>query len=407
VRYQAQVKTIFIQTEPIMTSLQQSVIPTDFKGAIAAIASISSVGIALGLSSPLLAIILDNRGYSATVIGANAATAGVASMAAVWLVTPLASRIGVTWTLALAAIVAAMSLVGFYLFDSIEMWFVLRVFFNGSLTLSFVLSEFWINSASSEKQRGLMLGVYATILSLGFGIGPAILAFTGSGGFLPFGLATVIMIGSTLPIFIAKSREPFFEKAGGSRSAFIKYVWLVPLATGAVFVFGAVEQSILPMLPVYGQKIGYTEYQVSLLLIVVAAGNVCFNIPLGIWSDRLTDRRYALYLCGAIGALGTATLPFVSGNTMMLVAVIFVWGGMISGLYTIGLAHLGSRLKGRELAEANSAFVLCYTLGMIVGPQMAGLSMDRWPPHGFVWAMFSFFVGYLCLCIFRALQRKM
>ena len=60
-----------------MQSSSEIIDKTDFKGAIAAIASISSVGIALGLSSPLLAIILDNRGYSATVIGANAATAGI------------------------------------------------------------------------------------------------------------------------------------------------------------------------------------------------------------------------------------------------------------------------------------------------------------------------------------------
>jgi MFS family permease len=379
---------------------------TDFKGAIAAIASISSVGTALGLSSPLLAIILDQRGYSATVIGANAATAGIASMIAVWLVAPMASRFGVTWTLAIAAVVAAASLIGFYLFESIEMWFLLRVFFNGALTLSFVLSEFWINSAAAEKQRGLMLGVYATILSLGFGIGPAILAYTGSGGFMPFGLATVIMLASTLPVVLAKDREPVIEVGSGSRNAFISYVWLVPLATGAVFVFGAVEQSILPMLPVYGLQIGYSEYQVSLLLVVVAAGNVCFNIPVGIWSDRMKDRRHALYTCGIIGALGTAALPWASTNTVFLVCVIFVWGGMISGLYTVGLAHLGSRLKGRELANANSAFVFCYTLGMIIGPQLAGISMDRWPPHGFVWAMFSFFAAYLVLCVFRAWQRR-
>lgn len=48
----------------------------------AAIASISVVGMAIGLGVPLLSVILETRGYSATAIGANTAVAGIASIAA-------------------------------------------------------------------------------------------------------------------------------------------------------------------------------------------------------------------------------------------------------------------------------------------------------------------------------------
>jgi MFS family permease len=160
------------------------------------------------------------------------------------------------------------------------------------------------------------------------------------------------------------------------------------------------------LLPVYVQRLGYSEQSAALLLIALAAGNVLLQIPLGMFSDRLSDRRYALYLCGVIGAIGTALIPFVVLNVYAFVAVLFVWGGVISGLYTIGLAHLGSRLKGTQLAEANSAFVLCYTIGMTLGPQLAGFAMDWSPPHGYIWTMFGFFMLYLTLCLFRGLTRK-
>ena len=42
----------------------------------AAVASISVVGIAIGLGTPLLSIILESRGYSASMIGLNTAVAG-------------------------------------------------------------------------------------------------------------------------------------------------------------------------------------------------------------------------------------------------------------------------------------------------------------------------------------------
>ena len=71
----------------------------------AAIASISVVGIAIGLGMPLLSVILETRGHSATMIGLNTAVAGLASIAAAPLATPLAMRFGVVWTM-LAMIVA-------------------------------------------------------------------------------------------------------------------------------------------------------------------------------------------------------------------------------------------------------------------------------------------------------------
>ncbi|MGO4843022.1 hypothetical protein AB4144_63200, partial [Rhizobiaceae sp. 2RAB30] len=61
----------------------------------AAIASISVVGIAIGLGIPLLSVILESRGHSASMIGLNTAIAGIASIAAAPLAIPMAVRFGV------------------------------------------------------------------------------------------------------------------------------------------------------------------------------------------------------------------------------------------------------------------------------------------------------------------------
>ena len=44
---------------------------TDLRGVFAAIISISAIGIAIGLSFPLLSIILEKRGFSGAMIGAQ------------------------------------------------------------------------------------------------------------------------------------------------------------------------------------------------------------------------------------------------------------------------------------------------------------------------------------------------
>ena len=140
----------------------------------AAISAISAVGIAIGLGLPLLSIILEKRGISSTLIGLNSAMAGVAAMAAAPITTKLAHDFGVARTMLWAVVLAAVSALGFYYATEFWMWFPLRVGFHGATTTLFILSEFWINAAAPPRKRGLVLGIYATVLAVGFAIGPLI-----------------------------------------------------------------------------------------------------------------------------------------------------------------------------------------------------------------------------------------
>ena len=181
---------------------------------------------------------------------------------------------------------------------------------------------------------------------------------------------------------------------------------MVPIATAAAFVFGAVEQAELALLPVFATKAGYPETTASLLLTVMLLGNVIFQIPLGIWSDRVRDRRTILLFCILVGLAGAVLMPVIVNNLYLLYLVCILWGGVIGGLYTVGLAHLGSRLTGTDLAQANAAFVMCYATGMMVGPQVVGASMDWYGSTGFGGGLAVFFVGFLGLYVYRLQTRR-
>ena len=77
----------------------------------------------------------------------------------------------------------------------------------------------------------------------------------------------------------------------------------------------------------------------------------------------------------------------------------------MAGLYTIGLAHLGARLSGRDLASANAAFVFCYAIGMLIGPQAIGIGMDSVGPQGFAWTLAVFLGLYMVLAGWRLRAR--
>lgn len=383
----------------IVAEAEAEITEIDWIAAAAAISLISAVGIALGLGLPLLSVILERRGVSATMIGANTAIAGAASLLAAPLITPIARVIGVRVAMLAAIALCGFSAIGFYLATAFWMWFPLRLVFHFAITALFVLSEFWINAAAPPGRRGFILGIYATVLSLGFALGPWIFSQVGSTGFLPFGIGAGVIFASAIPLLFAWNRQPVLGPR--RRGAFWRFIFSVPTATGAVLVFGAVEAGGFALFPIYGERIGFTEASAAQLLTAIGLGNVLLQIPIGLISDRVRDRRTLLSFFALVGLVGTLCLPLLADDWLLMAGVLFLWGGVVAGLYTVGLAHLGSKLSGSDLASANAAFIFCYSAGMLVGPQAIGSSMDAFGNDGFAWALAVFFAAYLLLTLAR------
>ncbi|MBB3138039.1 MFS family permease [Rhizobium pisi] len=362
---------------------------------VAAISSISAVGIAIGLGLPLLSIILEKRGISSTLIGLNTAMAGIAAMAAAPVTTKLAHKYGVAPTMLWAVLISALSALGFYYAQEFWMWFPLRFAFHGATTTLFILSEFWINAASPPSKRGFVLGIYATVLSLGFAAGPLLFSLLGSDGIFPFLIGAAAILLAAIPIFIARDESPILEEK--PELHFMRYVFLVPTATAAVFIFGAVEAGGLSLFPIFAVRAHFTESQAALLLTMMGVGNVIFQIPLGLLSDRIADKRPLLACMALMGFVGSMMLPVLVNNWLLMAGILLFWGGCVSGLYTVGLSHLGSRLTGSDLAAANAAFVFCYAMGTVAGPQVIGAAIDVAGNNGFAWAIAAFFGLYALL----------
>lgn len=365
----------------------------------AAIAAITAVGIALGLGVPLFSIILEKRGISSTMIGMNSAMAGVAAMIAAPITTRLAHEIGVAQTMLLGVVLSSISALAFYFATDFWMWFPLRILFHGSTTMLFVLSEFWINAVAPPNRRGQLLGMYATGLALGFAAGPILFFLVGSEGITPFLLGSIIILVAAIPIYLARNESPQLHER--PKHNFFRYIGLVPMASAAAFVYGAVQVGGLSLFPIFATREGFNESQAAILLTVMAVGNIVCQIPIGMISDRVKNRRLMLSIMGIIGFCGTVALPFVVDSWFLLASLLLLWGGCVSGMYTVGLSHLGSRLTGSDLVSANAAFIFCYAVGTIAGPYSVGTAMDLSGTDGFAWALATFFAFYVILSIVR------
>ena len=355
------------------------------KSLIAVIACISVVGMGLGVSIPLLALMMEREGISGTLIGANTAMPAFATLLFTPFIPGILHRLPIIPFLLGCILICGLAMPSYYLFPNVWVWFPIR-FMNGvGLTGLFVVSEFWINSLADEKSRGRLIGIYGAVLSAGFASGPILLALVGTEGVTPFIAIALVILAAGLPlVFFGRGLAPRLTERPSK--SLLSFVLVAPAATLAGLAYGATETDIFNLLPVYGVRIGMTEQTAAFVLSIFAAGNILFQIPIGYWADR-TDRRLVLMVCAGVGMVGAFAIPAVSGSMWTFAPTLFVFGGVVVGLYTVGLTLLGERFRGADLASANGAFVLMYSVGALAGPPISGYAMELWDPHGLVVAI--------------------
>jgi MFS family permease len=368
-----------------------------FPALASAIASVTIVGTGLSLTMTLLALRLAGQGYSAHAIGLNPAAGGFAVLAGAAFVPALARRINIKKLLLLALLIAGLSLLSFALTNDYWAWLAIRAVFAGALSILFVTSEYWINAIAPPRQRGFVLGFYETSLAAGFAAGPLILGFAGTAGATPFVVATVLFALAALPIVLWSGKAP--EIKSDPSVPVLGFLTSVPAATLAGLLHGAIETASLGLLPVYALRADESQETGALFVALFALGNILFALPIGFVSDQM-DRGKLLVSLGVFGLCGAIALALAGPRHLVLFCVLLViWGGGVGSLYAVGLAHLGSRYSGPDLAGANAAFIMLYSLGMLGGPPIAGFGMDLVPSNGFFFsiaALLALYLGLVC-----------
>jgi MFS family permease len=350
------------------------------KHILAVIFSVSVFSLTYGLSAPLIALQLADKAYGETSIGLNAAMHALG----VFAIAPLLPRLFRRFS-PLGLMCTSLSAIAllFLLFPwtPVPVWFVLRFGLGVCTEIIMVLTETWLSDSTVEQARGKTMALYTAGLSLGFASGPLILTVMGSDSAGPFVVGALIALAAVFCIARAgMTRQPGDAVTPTGLRQSLQLAFLAIVATG---LNAAIEVAGMNFLSLYAMNLGWSESRATLLISVLMFGAIVLQLPLGWLADKV-DRRRLITVLAVISTLGALVWPLLLTTPWLAYCLLFIWGGVFVGIYTVAITWVGSQFRGAQLAGIYAAMSVAWGAGALLGPLLGGLAMET-TTHGLPW----------------------
>jgi MFS family permease len=341
--------------------------------------------VAYFILSPLLLLRLKGADISSTLAGLFVATGWLGIFVMTPFASSVANRVGRRTCMWLSSAVLLLCAVVYALSNWLPLWFALNLASGIAMSLRWVLAEALIAEFCPPAQRGRYVGIFQTMVSATFIIGPAALVWLG-----PQSPVTLwVVIGFDLLALLWTALIPPVPSAADAGTAHVGLRGLLaalaahPIIMLAGFVGGFFETGVTSILPLYGLALGLGANAAAVLVSISGLGGVLLMIPAGMLADRFADqaqgRRLLMVWSAVAMLLATLALPFVAQIHWLAWPMVFVWGGAGGTLYMMAMTDIGSREKGITLVNSTAVLVLTYTLGGLVASGMSGALID-WSP---------------------------
>lgn len=367
------------------------------------LALIGAEALLYGYSYPFFSLALEKRELANWLIGLNASLAGAGILIVGPILPWLIARVGLRRLVAGLFAISLASFAAILAADHLIVWFAARFVMGACFAALWTTTEIWLNGVVDDRHRGRIIGASGTLYAACQFIGPLVLGGVGVTGSLPL---IVAMAPLAVGIAVALSIRPMAgdvedeENLGDTRS--LKYALSVAGAlVAAAFLGGIGETAMQSLLPLYGLAHGLDDGDAARLVAVFSLGEAVLVAGLGWMADR-HGRRFTLLFCATIATATSLILPLVGDNLLILQPVLFLAGGTIAGIYTLGVVLIGQDFRGQRLAIVSTGFAMAYAAGSIVGSTPVGYLIDLFGPEALP---LSIACGFLGLTVFLYLKK--
>jgi MFS family permease len=371
--------------------------------------SVAVLGVGVGSTLPLTALVLTARGLGPEVVGwmtAATAAGGVVST----LASPAATlRFGRRFVMLFCVAVAAASVISLQYVDSLWGWGTLRAVFGASMAPLFVIGEAWINSLPGDAVRGRVVAIYTTSFTLCQVLGPLLTdaltnlpqhAFLICGAVFLLGLPGIALARDATPT--AGTATPNGTRARNGASVGDKDAaasWWTILRTAPTIVagaalFAAFDNIVLSFLPLFALDRAFRPSGALAAVVVVFIGDATLQFAAGWLADRFGHARVhrlgGLALCVLL-----PLMPWMIVVPGLWELYLFLLGGVAGSVYTLSMVSSGERFSGAALLRASGLIALTWNLASSVGAAATGIVMQHFGSSAMTAVLFIMAIGFV------------
>lgn len=273
-------------------------------------------------------------------------------------------------------------------------WVLLRVLSGFCFSGLFLVAESWMNSVTSNDERGYALAIYMFTISIGFIGGQFAVNLWPAEGFEPFILASVFISAAIIPLLLSPMAGPRIEVT--RRIRLRPFLKASPLGFSTVLLQGMAFGALMWLTAIFGRELGYSAANSSMLVGALLLGGLLTYVPVGRVSD-LRDRRHVLIGLALMTTASCVLVPIIAMAEIwwLLALAILCVGGAVQPMYAVAISFINDDQSSPEqVLSASSAIILVSGVGGLLGPFLSSLSMTFVGPGSLY-----YFVALLGLCL--------
>jgi len=381
--------------------------------------------VARGMSSVMIPITLHERGTSSSMIGVIMALETIAALLISLFFPVLLRFVTMKAGLVLSTLLRIPSLLLLAYTANIYIW-TFAVFLNSVGCFIFmILLQTWIAGMKFKRNKGLMVALYSTSISLGFAFGPLLIDYSGrilvllmpwlqgvvlsgshitaagSGSFnvrFIFLLSALLSFSALLPILAGLYMVPSFRIKGGVG------IWKSIMQTKgpmfAIAMAGVSYFGVCAFITLYGMRNALPLHESALLLSCFMMGVLLLEAPLT-WVSDFIDRRYVIVIAAFMSMICAVYLPIAIYVNYQAFILLFLWGGVTGAIYSTSLALIGDKYEGDELVTANAGYSIMEASGGTAGILLIGSAMDLLGSDGLPYVIMLASILYFSFALTR------
>jgi MFS family permease len=366
------------------------------------LALIAAEAFLYGFSYPYFSLALDARSVPLWLVGLNASTAGLGILLVGPFLPWIIERLGLRPLVVMQFSVSLACFAVLLTTGNLIVWFASRFVMGACFASLWTTTELWLNGIAPAAQRGRIVGASGTLYAACQFAGPLALGQCGAIGATPIitamlPLALGIAVAMAIPPALGRVEE---EEPDGTFAALRAALPIAGPLMWVALLTGIGETAMQSLLPLYGRRHGLSVMSASVLIAVFSLGEAVLVAVLGWLADRHGSRG-TLLLAAAVAAVSSAMIPVFVHNVLPLWVVLFLAGGTIAGLYTLGVVQIGQMFTGQKLVLVSTGFAMAYSAGSVLGATPMGAAMDQFGVNTLPILTALLFAG-----LFAALQRS-